>query len=432
MASPTIKIKTKTEELLYQHYSEEKAHREKLEQLVHSLSHQVETLQQELKKVSEQKKPEAPARKETPEKVEYETDEEELARETEWIRQQSRKKRKLNSTLTPPHHGPNSKESDDQPKPKKVPPPPPIVVEDIKNYQSFYDSLISKHLEDSFSIKMMSGQSVKINAKDDNSYRAITSHLSQNKYCWHSYENKQERPIRVMAKQLHFSCEPEKIVEYLSDKGFKIIEAVNKLRWKNKEPLNMFMLSFEKNEDIKKIYGIKCILGCKVEIQALKTSKLIPQCKKCQAYGHTQKYCSKEPRCVKCTGKHLTRDCTKPTDAKPKCVHCGEAHPANYRGCTIAKELQKLKSRKHITAEPHQSKKTNNTRVQSAQRASDNISYAQVTKNDKSQPQQLHEQLQQIAVEDKINRILSLMSSFDERLKKLESSAKNALAKPTK
>jgi stalled ribosome alternative rescue factor ArfA len=30
----------------------------------------------------------------------------------------------------------------------------------------------------------------------------------------------------------------------------------------------------------------------------------------------------------------------------PKCVNCGEGHPVNYRGCIVAKELQKIKNKK--------------------------------------------------------------------------------------
>lgn len=71
----------------------------------------------------------------------------------------------------------------------------------------------------------------------------------------------------------------------------------------------------------------------------------MPQCKRCLAVGDTQKYCSKEPRCVKCTDKHITKDCTKPENTKPKCVHYGENHPANYRGYIVAKEIQRIKNK---------------------------------------------------------------------------------------
>lgn len=101
------------------------------------------------------------------------------------------------------------------------------------------------------------------------------------------------------------------------------------------------MLSFRYDENVDKNYGISDILGVRVEILPSRKSKLVP-CKKRQAYGHTQRYCSKEPHCVRCTGKHLTIKCNKPKDAEPKYIHSGRNHPANYRGCTIAKEMQKL------------------------------------------------------------------------------------------
>jgi len=107
----------------------------------------------------------------------------------------------------------------------------------------------------------------------------------------------------------------------------------------------MFILTFDNSEDIDKINKITHILGCKVQIQPMKGSKLIRQCKKCQAFGHTQKYCAKEPRCVKCAGKHPTRECQKAKNQNPKCVNCGEGHPAYYRECIVAKELKKIKNK---------------------------------------------------------------------------------------
>ena len=38
--------------------------------------------------------------------------------------------------------------------------------------------------------------------------------------------------------------------------------------------------------------------------------------------------------------------CIRSKNAKPKCVHCGKNHPANYRECVVAKELQRLKIQK--------------------------------------------------------------------------------------
>lgn len=383
-----------------------------------------------------------------PHRQEYSTDEEELARETGWIRAKSRKKRKLNTSPTQSPQEENERNNENikyKEKVKNSPKPPPIIVDGIINYQSFYD-LVSQRLEKTqFTVKMSNGQSGKINATDGESYRTIIKLLNENKLLWHSYENKQERPIRVIAKKLHFTCEPARIIEDLKEQGFKIKDAANKISYRKKEPLNMFMLTFENEEDISKIYNIRSILGCKVEIHAIKSTKLVPQCKRCQAYGHTQGYCSKEPRCVKCTGKHLTKDCKKASEEKPKCIHCGGAHPASYRGCTVAKEMQAIKNR--------QQKKPTTSK---AQRTAQEINYAMDKKsndvvNSQLPPQKntnIHTYAQIVSkgaaslkrndthnrdiYESKLDEILNRLVSFDERLRRLENSKHNAAFKPKK
>lgn len=276
--------------------------------------------------------------------VQFQTDEEELAKETEWIRKKNRKSRNVkNKTfkITP-------QENKSKPSEKKDPKefkPPPIIVEGIDSYEDLYNCMASK-LDESFQIKLINDTKAKISCSDSDTYRDAVKELEAKNINFHSYENKQTRAIRVMVKNLHHSFKTDNIVTFLKDKGYKIITADVKLSWKEKKPLNMFELTFQNEEDINKIYNIKQILGCKVEIDSIRNPKLIPQCKNCQQYGHTRTYCNRESRCVKCPGKHLTANCTKTDSQKPKCVNCGEEHPANYRGCMVARELQNIKIRK--------------------------------------------------------------------------------------
>lgn len=94
----------------------------------------------------------------------------------------------------------------------------------------------------------------------------------------------------------------------------------------------MFLLTFVKDEDVTKIYNIKSIMGCKVEVHPLKTSKLVPQCKRCQEYDHIQKYWSKVPRCVKNTGKHLTIVCVKSSAVKNPSTYSVENSTQQTKG----------------------------------------------------------------------------------------------------
>lgn len=108
----------------------------------------------------------------------------------------------------------------------------------------------------------------------------------------------------------------------------------------------MFLITFDADESIDNVHRIIQILGCRVQVHPLKSSKVIPQCKNCQSFGHTKTYCARQARCVKCAGKHKTDGCTKSKDVGPKCVNCGGNHPASYRGCFVAKELQAIRNKK--------------------------------------------------------------------------------------
>lgn len=78
------------------------------------------------------------------------------------------------------------------------------------------------------------------------------------------------------------------------------------------------------------MYDIKTI--CKT-IEAIKSNKLILQCKTCQYFGHPKYYCNNAPRCLKFAGPYLTVQYQNLKNAHPKGCHCGKNYPANYRGC---------------------------------------------------------------------------------------------------
>lgn len=279
----------------------------------------------------------------------YETDEEELTKETEWIlhKKKRNKKQKPNSPL---ENIANSSQicSIDLPEiqvPQKSTRPPPIVINTNKSFNELHTS-IKLVAKGDFTIKILNENIFKISTFSGEDYREITKSLNEKQADWHSYEDKQIRPIRVVAKNLHHSCDPEEIISDLKQQGFKIISAINKYKFRSKNPLNIFVLSFDSTESIDKIFKINKILNTIVNIEQIRLPKQIPQCKNCQSYNHTKNYCSKQPRCVRCAGKHESKSCDKPQNALPKCCNCGEKHPASYRGCEVAKELQKLRNRK--------------------------------------------------------------------------------------
>jgi hypothetical protein len=84
----------------------------------------------------------------------------------------------------------------------------------------------------------------KINVSSDHAYRHLTKILKDNKISWHSYENKRDRDIRVMLNNIHHSFQPTSILRNLCEQGLKALNAKPKLKWKTKEPLDTFIVSF--------------------------------------------------------------------------------------------------------------------------------------------------------------------------------------------
>lgn len=423
--------RSQNEQVLYIEWLKATNEKKELNNIIAQMQSNINKLEIQIKYLTNQSNTVRTKEKTPPRQEEYWTEEEELARETEWIREKSRKnkRKKMDTSFSPPTPQMNKKTTNvPEPKIKKIQPPPPIVVEGIKDYNKFVELLLQQISSDKFTTKIVNKESYKISTIDEDTYRIVAKILrEQTSHTWFTYEDKRKRPIKVVAKYLPHSCQPDSIIDNLVGRGFKALNATNKIKWKTKEPLDMFILTFESSEDINKIHAIKHILQCKVEIEPFKSSKLIPQCKKCQAYGHTQMYCAKEARCVKCTGRHLTKDCTKSKNDKPKCVHCGGEHPANYRGCKVAIELQKIRNKalnknKTVRLHPSVTKRTNV-----------NLTYAEATTNeikvDKKEHQNnnIEQTLQLILA--KLEKQEKTISTFDERLKRLEYSAKGAIPK---
>jgi len=63
-------------------------------------------------------------------------------------------------------------------------------------------------------------------------------------------------------------------------------------------------------------------------------------CFNCWRYGHIQKNCTNDAKCVKCSmPAHDDANCKNVS----KCINCGEAHPSNEIKCKIYQtHLKKL------------------------------------------------------------------------------------------
>ena len=86
------------------------------------------------------------------------------------------------------------------------------------------------------------------------------------------------------------------------------------------------------------------LLYSRIVLEPPRPKRQIPQCARCQKYGHTKSFCHRKPKCIKCAGDHFSIDCPRKTRSDSvKCFLWDGNHPANYKGCRVYQELQKSK-----------------------------------------------------------------------------------------
>ena len=403
----TPKSRTLTGDInYYQMWREEVEARTSLQKIVSDLQKQVKELQGNKSNLLEH-----------PEVMEsnFHSDEEEIARETDWILKENKRASKKRKAISSPvlSTGTDKEKSKEKrynenithdanvtkigSKGKQIT-PPPIMVTGVKTFNEL-EAIAQRTVNEKCTFTSYNNNVWKLNVNNIDAYRALTKALDDHKIQWHSYEYKAERPIKVMARGLHPSCKEEDIIKNLQEKGLKILEATNIIKKEKDEnekgetiisrrALPMYMLTFHHRENIQNIYKIKDIMNIVVKIEPMrKTSSLIPQCKRCQAFGHTQKYCRRDFVCVKCSGNHATNICPFGKNLKAKCANCKGDHPASYRGCIIAKEYQKRKDNYSKNRKSNQESTVINKNLQkNGKRAGgENTSrtYAQATANKK-------------------------------------------------
>lgn len=239
----------------------------------------------------------------------------------------------LNENNTSTQEDSHTSETKNEPKKLKV---PPIFLHGPVKYQEVIKD-IEKLTQGKFTTAC-AGNTIKINLQDPDDYRLLTAFYDEHHINYHTFRNPHEANLSVVIRNVPISIENEEIKQELS-KSFHVV-SVTRLYNKEKVPIPICAVILKPTENSKEIFKITHLFHCIVAVEPRRKSSDIPQCHRCQNYGHTKNYCKLPPRCVKCLGAHLTTECKKDRTDKPQCVHCGEQHPANYKGCQHYLELK--------------------------------------------------------------------------------------------
>lgn len=228
---------------------------------------------------------------------------------------------------------------------------PPIYVHEVNNYRAIIDDIESL-IENEFSTESKTN-SVKIMLTDKDDFRKLTNFYDEKKIKYHTFQDPDKTVMSVVIRGIPVSISEKDILEVLQDKY--PVRTVTRLLNKDKRPMPLCAIDLDKSDNAMEIYNVTHIMHSIVSVEPRRKSKEIPQCTRCQRFGHTKNYCKLTPRCVKCQENHHFSTCPKRREEPPVCVNCGENHAASYRGCLYYKNL---KSKIHKTREQNNSQRT--------------------------------------------------------------------------
>jgi hypothetical protein len=175
-----------------------------------------------------------------------------------------------------------------------IKPPPPIFVKAVEDFPGLCTDLIELIGVDNFICKS-STNSLKIQTSDPNAYRALEQYLKSEKSEYHTYQLKEEKPLRIVIRNLHPSTPLSLIKEELEVRLYEVRQVTNVLHKVNKNPLPLFFIDLERTPKFNEIFKMSSLLHCKIKIEEPYKPKTISQCFNCQQYGYTRTYCGYLP-----------------------------------------------------------------------------------------------------------------------------------------
>ncbi|CAG9814619.1 unnamed protein product [Phaedon cochleariae] len=157
---------------------------------------------------------------------------------------------------------------------------------------------------------------LRIQTKDASEYRTATRILGTDNHEYYTYSLPEDKLLSVVMRGIDMSVEIPDIENDLKSKGLEVKTVHRMKSYKTKLDLPLVIIQVSESEA--RIWDVEDCCSYVVRIEAQRQVKnQIPQCHRCQKFGHSQRNCRALYRCVKCGDQYPTTSCDKPrtTDA---------------------------------------------------------------------------------------------------------------------
>lgn len=208
---------------------------------------------------------------------------------------------------------------------------PPVVLRDKTAWTSLEARL--RHDRIGYNRATNASEGIKIFPATDTDYRKMIKLVEEMTLPWHSYKLPEEQNLKVVLRGIPSEIDTELVTRELTARQFPPIKTIRMTKKKDGKTLPMPLVLIIMSKDQRKIYDITDLLGLKIIVEPLRSTRGSGQCYRCQLHGHAQTMCRAPHRCVRCGGPHMAHTCPKAASEPPTCANCGGQHPANFGGC---------------------------------------------------------------------------------------------------
>ncbi|GFW01482.1 putative RNA-directed DNA polymerase from transposon X-element, partial [Trichonephila clavipes] len=195
--------------------------------------------------------------------------------------------------------------------------PLPIMIDNVAQPAQLLKRI--QELTNQKLVGRMKGKSMRVYPVTPAAYHHIKKLIDEEKLEAFTFQFPEEKEYRVVIREMPVDMPVENIIKEQEEMGIHSKECKVLISRKNiySLPMPLFSVFLERTPDNKNIYSLKELCSMKIEVDTMRRKFGPAQCYRGQEFFHSSKYCTRNPKCVKCGKPHLTRDYTKTRNEEP-------------------------------------------------------------------------------------------------------------------
>lgn len=158
-------------------------------------------------------------------------------------------------------------------------------------------------------------------------FHIVQHYLTKINSYFHTLPLPEKRVLKVVIKDLPNDKSESEISDKLILKDYNVKTTHQFTNFIRKFPIYMITLAF--NQQNIQIFNESKLFYISIKVEPFQSNKPA-QFFACQRFGHSSNYCGYTPRCGKCSGPHLAKNCSKSRKVNPKCANCNVSQMSNF------------------------------------------------------------------------------------------------------